>query len=70
MPIHEYANTYILVPISVLPVLYKLLGKAVRRQCIRFLKEESLLTDCQYGYRAKRSTDLTAIQFTDDTGHA
>ena len=56
-------------PISVLPVLSKLLEKAVHGQYLRFLENDSLLTDCQYGYRAKRSTNLAAIQFIDDIRH-
>ena len=56
-------------PISVLPVLSKLLEKAVHGQYLRFLENDSLLTDCQYGYRAKRSTNLATIQFIDDIRH-
>ena len=37
-------------PISVLPILSKLLEKAVHKQYLTFLEEEKLLTDCQYGY--------------------
>ena len=53
-------------PISVLPILSKLLEKAVHKQYLTFLKEVKLLTDCQYGYRSGRSTSLATIQFTDD----
>ena len=53
-------------PISVLPVLSKLLEKAVHWQHRNFLEEENLLSDRQFGFRAGRSTNLAATLFVDD----
>ena len=53
-------------PISVLPILSKLLEKAVRIQLTKFLESNNLLNDFQYGYREKRSTDLATASFIDD----
>ena len=53
-------------PISVQPVLSKLLDKNVYRQYMDFLEEEKLVSDCQFGYRSRRSTNLAAILFVDN----
>lgn len=53
-------------PISILPVLSKLLEKAVHWQYRNFLEEENLLSDRQFGFRSKRSTNLAATLFIDD----
>ena len=53
-------------PISVLPVLSKLLEKHIHRQYMDFLEEERLLSDCQFGYRSGRSTNLAATLFVDN----
>ena len=52
--------------ISVLPVLSKLLEKHIHRQYMDFLEEERLLSDCQFGYRSGRSTNLAATLFVDN----
>ncbi len=53
-------------PISVLPVLSKVLERAVHQQLSEFLKEQNLLTKYQFGYRSNRSTNLVATLFLDD----
>ena len=53
-------------PISILPVLSKLLEKAVHWQNRNFLEEENLLSDRQFGFRSKRSTNLAATLFIGD----
>ena len=53
-------------PISVLPVLSKLLEKHIHRKYMDFLEEERLLSDCQFGYRSGRSTNLAATLFVDN----
>ena len=53
-------------PISVLPVLSKILEKAVHSNLISFLEDENLLNDCQYGFRSKRSTKLASTLFCDE----
>ena len=51
-------------PISVLPILSKILEKAVHSQFYNFL-EENKLDDCQFGFRRKRSTKLAVTLFCD-----
>ena len=53
-------------PISVLPVLSKIMEKAVYTQLIEYLETNKLLTNFQFGYRAKRSTESAATLFVDD----
>lgn len=50
-------------PISVLPVLSKILEKAVHHQLIEYV--ENLLSKHQFGYRKKRSTELATILLSD-----
>ena len=52
-------------PISVLPVLSKLLEKAVHKQMYEYLESNNLLSDCQYGFRKNRSTKLATTLFCD-----
>ena len=52
-------------PISVLPVLSKILEKAVHQQLYNFLETNNLLYDCQYGFRKGRSTKLATTLFWD-----
>ena len=52
-------------PISVLPVLSKILEKTVHQQLYSFLETNSLLNDCQFGYRKRRSTKLATALFCD-----
>jgi len=53
-------------PISILPVLSKILEKAVYSQLINYLENNQLLSEAQYGYRKRRSTELAAAYFIDD----
>ena len=53
-------------PISVLPVLSKILEKAMHNELINYLEQENLLNDCQYGFRSKRSTKLASTLFCDN----
>jgi len=53
-------------PISILPVLSKILEKAVYSQLINYLENNQLLSEAQYGYRKRRSTELAAVYFIDD----
>lgn len=57
-------------PISVLPVLSKLLEKAVHDQLLTFLESNKLLNDSQFGYREKRSTQLATTLFVDEIRQA
>lgn len=53
-------------PISVLPVLSKILEKAVHHRLLDFLESNSLLSESQYGFRKHRSTKLAATLLCDD----
>ena len=58
-PLHKSASTpenY--KPISILPSLSEVLKKDVHQRLYDFLDEQSLLSNCQFGYREKRSTAL------------
>ena len=57
-------------PISVLPVLSKILEKAVHKQLTDFLENNKLLSDKQFGYRKGRSTELATTLFLDDVRKA
>jgi hypothetical protein len=49
-------------PISLLPILAKVLESLVNRQLIQHLEKNQLLSDTQYGFRSKRSTaDLLSL---------
>ena len=52
-------------PISVLPVLSKILEKAVHQQLYNFLESNNLLYDCQFGFRKACSTKLATTLFCD-----
>ena len=45
-------------PISILPVLSKIFEKLVHKQLLSFIEKHNLLTDSQYGFRAKRTTEM------------
>ena len=53
-------------PISVLPILSKMLEKAVHSQLIDFLENNNLLNSFQFGYRQNRSTDIATTLFVDE----
>ena len=61
---HELPENYR--PVSVLPVLSKILEKAVHRQFIDFLESDNLLSESQFGFRKRRSTKLAATLLCDD----
>ena len=53
-------------PISVLPVLSKIIEKAVHRQVIEFIEQNKLLSAFQFGFRPKLSTELAVTLLLDD----
>ena len=68
-PVYKSGNTNLTEnyrPISVLPVLSKILERAVHSKLIDFLEREHLLNDCQYGFRNKRSTKLASTLLCDN----
>ena len=52
--------------ISVLPILSRILEKAVYNQLKEYLEENNLLSQQQFGYRSRRSTETAAILFLAD----
>ena len=52
--------------ISILPILSKVLEKAVHLQLLKFLEDRKLLTKYQFGYRSTRSTQLATTLLIDD----
>jgi hypothetical protein len=52
-------------PISILPVLSKILEKAVHKQLMAYLEQNDLLSENQFGYRKNRSTEIATTLFAD-----
>ena len=52
-------------PISILPILSKLLEKSVHKQLYEYLESHKLISDCQFGFRKNRSTKLATMLFCD-----
>ena len=52
-------------PISVLPVVSKVLERVVHHQLHSFLREHKLLSPFQCGFRRNHSTEFAAIAFSD-----
>ena len=52
-------------PISVLPILSKILEKAVHAQVISYFETNNLFCKFQFGYRHKRSCELAVTHFVD-----
>ena len=52
-------------PISVIPAISKVIERIVHKQLAEYLEESDLLTNCQFGFRRKRSTELAATVLFD-----
>ena len=52
-------------PISILPVISKIMEKAVNSQLIEYLQTNNLLCSSQFGYRKNRSTELATTSHLD-----
>ena len=52
-------------PISILPVISKIMEKAVNSQLIEYLETNNLLCSSQFGYRKNRSTELATTLLLD-----
>ena len=52
-------------PISILPVVSKILEKEVHKQLYSYLIDNNLLNPCQHGFRSKRSTHTALINVVD-----
>ena len=53
-------------PISVLPVISKILERAVHHQLVQYLEENNILSKNKFGYRKKRSTELATLLLIDE----
>ena len=53
-------------PISILPVISKIIEKAIHRQLITYLDQHALLSHFQFGFRPKLSTELAATHLLDN----
>ncbi len=52
-------------PISILPIVSKILEKSVAKQLSNYLENNNLLTISQHGFRPKLSTETTLTTITD-----
>ncbi|CAF4899656.1 unnamed protein product, partial [Rotaria socialis] len=53
-------------PVSLLPILSKILEKAVANQLVTFLEENNLLSNCQHAYRKNLSTETALIKVVEE----
>jgi hypothetical protein len=53
-------------PISILPVISKILERAAHDQLTTYLEENHILSKSQFGYRKKHSTELATLLLTDE----
>ena len=53
-------------PISILPVISKIVEKVVHKQLTDFLQEHKLLSERRFGFTAKKSTELAVTLLNDD----
>ena len=68
VPVHKSAKTSLpenYRPISIVPVLSKILEKAVHLQLSAFLEDNKLLSNKQFGFRRNRSTDMATTLLCD-----
>ena len=69
VPVHKSGSTSslgIYRPISILPFLSKINERLFHQQLMKFLDENRLLSDFQFGFRPKISTELAATLFLDN----
>ncbi len=52
-------------PISVLPAVSKIIERIAHDQLSGYLKDNSILSSTQFGFRANRSTEMALTKFTD-----
>ena len=52
-------------PISIFLIISKPLEKFIHKQLMDHLERNNLLSDAQFGYRKKRSTDVAATPFVE-----
>ena len=68
IPIHKTGEKTLMKnyrPISILPVVSKIIENVMHTQLMDYFTLNKLLTCQQYGYRANRSTELAALELMD-----
>ena len=53
-------------PTSILPVISKIIEKAVHDQLLKYLKQNKVFSENQFGYRMKHSTELTTLYLVNE----
>ena len=61
----EYSITTYTVPISLLPIISKVVEKVISDQLNELFVKHKLLFDHQYGFRSGHSTEHAALELTD-----
>ena len=56
-------------PISLLPMLSKIFERVIHTQLYTYFDENKLLSEQQYGFREKHSTELAAVKLVDYINH-
>ena len=52
-------------PISLLPTMSKIIERMIHSQLYAYFNENNLITEQQYGFRPRHSTELAALKLTD-----
>jgi len=66
-PVHKSGcktNIYNYRPVSVLPVISKILEKIIYIRLENYLIRNSILSDCQFGFTRNKSTEMAVMSFT------
>ena len=53
-------------PISIIPIIAKVFEKAIYDQFYKYLADNSMLSNCQSGFRKLRNTMTTLLKSTDE----
>ena len=72
IPVHKSGNISDINnyrPISLLPILSKILEKVVANQLVSFLESNKLLSNSQHGFRPNLSTETALLKVTDKIYH-
>ena len=54
-------------PISLLPTISKIVEKVIHKQLYRYMNNNKLFKNSQYGFRENHSTEYAAMEFVDNT---
>ena len=68
-PLHKGKSCVILNnyrPISILPLLSKIMEKLMKKRCLEFINNNNILCDQQFGFRTGRNTTDAILKLTDE----